>query len=570
MSGQFVTIDGISVEIENEKNLLALIRKAGIDIPTFCYHPDLSIFGACRLCVVENERGMIVASCSELPRPNASYKTNTERLRKYRKMIMELILANHCNDCTTCENSCSCKLQEFAKRYHIDGIRFPNRAYDRREIDNSSPSIVRDSGKCILCGQCVRMCNEIQNVGAIDFAHRGSRAVIKTSFGKPLTEVGCVGCGQCAAVCPTGAIVVRNNMAPVWKAISDPGIRTTVEVAPAVRVAITKELGIENGVDVMGKITAALHRIGFDEVYDTCVTADLTIVEETTEFVERFKKNENLPIMTSCCPGWIRYCETKHPELMHFVSTCRSPMQMFAAVLHEEAKKYDKPTYHVAIMPCTAKKFEAARDEFKIDGEPIVNMVLTTQELIRMIKEANIDFLALEPEPCDNPFGEFSGAGVIFGASGGVCEAVIRMAVGETTGERSKETLDAIAKFGQRGMDSAREFDIPFMGKTLHVGVASGLANAEKLLQKVIAGEHFDIIEVMACPGGCVCGGGQPVETREGKEKRAAGLYKSDEAMGLRHSEKNPVLKHIYDNIVKGRNHELLHVHYPAMHAEHK
>lgn len=555
---QYVTIDGIPVEINGEKNLLELINKTGVKMPTFCYHSDLSVYGACRMCMVENERGGLDAACSTPPRPGMKIKTNTERLRRYRKNILELLLANHCRDCTTCENNSKCKLQDLAMRFNIEGVRFPNTAKSTVNEDTSSVCITRDKGKCILCGDCVRMCNEIQNVGAIDFAYRGSNMIISTAFGKPLSESPCVGCGQCVAVCPTGAIVVKNNIAPVWNAISNPEVKTTVQIAPAVRVALGKELGVKDGEDVMGKIVAALHRMGFDEIYDTSLGADLTVLEESEEFLGRLEKDENIPLITSCCPGWIQYCEKKHPELLSHVSTCRSPMQMMASILKDQAKASEKKMFHVAVMPCTAKKFEAAREDFSMDGMQNVDVVITTQELISMIKESGIMFDALEPEAVDMPFGMISGAGVIFGASGGVTEAVLRRVVASKT----RADILTVANCGQRGMDGIKEFKLMYGERELHIVVVSGLNNAEAVLRRVQNGEKIDFIEVMACPGGCINGGGQPFSVAQEKEARMAGLYKSDKLLSIRRSQENPVVKTLYNDIIKDKAHELLHVDY--------
>lgn len=554
---KFMTIDGIRVEIGDERNLLELIRKVGIEMPSFCYHGDLSIYGACRMCMVENERGGLDAACSTIPRDGMVVKTNTERLRKYRKNILELLLANHCRDCTTCESSTNCKLQSLAVKFNIQGVRFPNHSKSTKGNDQSSLAIVRDNGKCILCGDCVRMCNDVQNVGAIDFAFRGSKMVISTAFNKPLAETDCVNCGQCAAMCPTGAIVVKNDINPVWAAIHNPDIITTVQIAPAVRVGIGKELGVENANDVMGKIVAALRRMGVDQVYDTSVSADLTVMEEVAEFLEREEKGEKLPLFTSCCPGWIRYVEKKHPEIMPNISTCKSPMQMFAAVLKDQAKKKNQKMFHIAVMPCTAKKFEAARDEFKTDDLRDVDAVITTQELIRMIKESGVMFDSIEPEAVDMPFGMHSGAGVIFGVTGGVTEAVLRRA----SATKTRTDLTSIAQMGQRGTKGIKEFEVPFGERSLKIAVVSGLGNAEKIIKRVQAGEQFDLIEVMACPGGCVAGAGQPYVLRDERNARGTALYSCDKVHSLRYSEENPVMDVIY-NEIKGREHELLHVHY--------
>ncbi|SHI84574.1 [FeFe] hydrogenase, group A [Lutispora thermophila] len=561
---EYMIIDGIPVEINGEKNLLELIRKVGIKLPTFCYHSELSVYGACRMCMVETERGSLEAACSTPPRAGMEIKTNTERLRKYRKNILELLLANHCRDCTTCNNNGKCKLQDLAMRFNIQNVRFPNTAAEPK-VDDSSPSITRDTNKCILCGDCVRMCNEIQNVGAIDFAHRGSKMTISTSFDAPIAQSPCVGCGQCAVVCPTGAIVVKDNTAEVWKALDDKNTKVTVQIAPAVRVGLGKELGLSDGENAMGKIVAALRRMGFDEIYDTSTGADLTVLEESNELLKRLEEGkQDMPLFTSCCPAWVRYCEKNYPELLPHVSTCRSPMQMFAAIIKEESKNSSRKAVHVAVMPCTAKKFEATRDEFKVNGIPNVDYVITTQELIQMIKESGIVFSELEPESIDMPFGTMTGAGVIFGVTGGVTEAVLR----RIASDKSNTGLMSIAYKGVRGMEGVKETTIMYGDREVRIAIVSGLKNASDLIERIKEGEHYDFVEVMACPGGCINGGGQPFVPYEARVMRGKGLYSADKLCNIKRSEENPLMMSLYNGILKGRVHELLHVEYASKNQE--
>jgi len=559
MNNGYVTIDGTPVEINGEKNLLELIRKAGIKLPTFCYHSELSIYGACRMCMVENEWGSLDAACSTPPKPGTSIKTNTERLRKYRKMILELLLANHCRDCTLCGNNGSCKLQELAIRFNITGVRFPNTAA-KPDIDNSSLCITRDKNKCILCGDCVRMCNEVQHVGAIDFAHRGSKMTISAAFDRPIADSPCVGCGQCAAVCPTGAIVVKNDTNKVWQALSDSGTKVTVQIAPAVRVAVSRAFGDSSDANTMGKIVAALRHMGFDDVFDTATGADLCVLEESSELLSRLEKGDDIPLFTSCCPAWVQYCEKNYPELLPHVSTCRSPMQMFGSVIKAQNASSSRRCVHVAVMPCTAKKFEAARDEFRQDGAPVVDYVITTQELIRMIKESGIVFSELEPEAVDMPFGSMTGAGLIFGVTGGVTEAVLRRVMNNKT----STSLQALSFSGVRGMTGVKEATVTVGEHEMKIAVVSGLKNAADLIARIKAGAHYNFVEVMACPGGCVSGAGQPFAAEPEKATRGKQLYSIDKMSSIKRSEENPLMMSLYSGLLKGRVHELLHVSYSA------
>lgn len=559
---KYMFIDGIRVEFDQEPNILTLVRKAGIELPTFCYYSDLSIYGACRMCMVEDERGGMVAACSTPPKHGMSIRTHTPKLYKHRRMILELLLSAHCRDCTLCEKSGKCSLQKLARRFGLRDIRF-RPLEEQKPLDNSSWAIVRDPSKCILCGDCVRMCNETQHVGAIDFAHRGARMTVSTAFERPLAETNCVDCGQCAAVCPTGAITVKSSADGVWSAIHDPGVRTVVQIAPAVRVALGEEFRLGAGVDVMGRIIAALHRMGFDQVFDTAVGADLTIMEEAGELKKRLEEGEKeYPLFTSCCPAWVRYAETAHPELVPHLSTCKSPMEMFGAVLREHYRLEDerdgKKTVSVAIMPCTAKKAEAAREEYIRDGRPDVDYVLTTTELVQMIEEAGIEFDELDIEAPDMPFFLSSGAGVIFGATGGVTEAALR----RLSEDKSPRALREFEYAGVRGMQGVKTCEVPYGERTLRIAVVSGLGNADQLIERIEAGEeHFDFVEIMACPGGCVAGAGQPFGHRGQVDLRSQGLYKADKASVMKRSEENPLIRSLYDDILKNRVHQMLHVH---------
>ena len=562
-------IDGIRTAFTDEKNILQVIRKAGIHVPTFCYYTDMSIYGACRMCVVEDERGSIIASCSTPPKDKMVIRTNTSKLHQHRKMILELLLASHCRDCTICEKNGNCRLQMLAARFHLTKVRFPN-THPEPVIDDSSLSIVRDPSKCILCGDCVRMCNEVQHVGAIDFAHRGANMIVTPAFGRPIAETDCVNCGQCAAVCPTAAITIKKDLKGVWQALYAPNKRVVVQIAPAVRVAIGEEFGIAPGKNTIGKIYTALRMLGFDTVFDTSFSADLTVIEEANELVYKLENGEKkypqgntMPLFTSCCPAWVRFVETKYPELLPYVSTYKSPMEMFGAVLKEYYKPADEEagmeTISVAVMPCVAKKYEAARDEFCRDGVPDVDYVITTKELILMIKELGVQFQEIEPSAPDMPFSINSGAGVIFGVTGGVMEAALRHVAA-----KNNETLREIEYSGVRGLEGTKIAEITLGDKTLRVGVVNGLGNADTLIRKLQRGEEkLDFVEVMACPYGCIGGAGQPFGYRSVKEDRAQGMYKADKSAIVKRSCDNPTLINLYENgMLKERSHELLHVHY--------
>jgi NADH-quinone oxidoreductase subunit G len=567
MEQGFVNIDGKQVPIEGERNLLEVIRKAGVDIPTFCYHSELSTYGACRLCIVDIEGMGIVTSCSTPPRDGLVVKTYTPEIRETRKMTVELLLADHDMRCPTCGKNGACQLQSLARRMGIRDVRFkPTRK--PVPIDDSTPSLVRDPNRCVLCGDCVRVCAEIQGIGAIDFANRGANVTVTPAFGKNLGEVDCVYCGQCARVCPTGAITPRSEVEAVWNDIHDPAKTVVAQIAPAVRVAIGEAFGLEPGTIATGKLVAALRAIGFNKVYDTSFTADLTIFEEANEFLHRFEAGEDMPQFTSCCPAWVKFAEQNCPDLLENLSSCKSPQQMFGAlakdVLPSDLNVAREQLSVVSIMPCTAKKYEAKLDKFQRQGQYDVDHVLTTQELSRMIVEAGIDFNRLEADSLDMPFGFKTGAGVIFGASGGVSEAVLRYAV-ETVEGHKPESVDFHMVRGSQGL---REATVELGGRPVRMAVVHGLANAKAIVEKVRTGDcQYDFIEVMACPGGCINGAGQPV-SRDGqvREKRTAGIYAADKQLDVHCPQENPYIHRTYAEVlgeVGGDTaHRLLHTGY--------
>lgn len=556
----YMTINNRRVPFTNEKNVLSVIRKSGIDLPTFCYHSELSTYGACRMCVVEDDRGRVFASCSETPRDGMVIFTNTPRLQHHRKMIIELLLASHCRDCTTCAKNGVCTLQKLSRQLGITDVRFEN---NKKQLpkDTSSECVVRDPNKCILCGDCVRTCDEIQGIGILDFAFRGSKMQVTPAFNKNLSETDCVGCGQCRAVCPTGAISIKQDVEPVWRILADKNIRVVAQIAPAVRVAVGDKFGIKKGENALGRLVAALRRIGFDEVYDTNFGADLTVMEEAKEFVERLESGENLPLFTSCCPAWVKFCENKYPEFRSHISTCRSPQEMFGAVIKEEARmnagKDSRKTMVVSIMPCTAKKAEITRPEHFTDGEQNVDYVLTTTEITRMIQAAGIDLAQVQPEAMDMPFGLASGAGAIFGVTGGVTEAVLRRLVNSNRAE----DLEAISFTGIRGADGVKEATVQWKGRELKIAVVNGLQCAAEVLDKLKEGKvHYDFVEVMACKRGCIAGGGQPVPIGpRTKKARMEGMYKIDSMAQIKLSNENPIVTTLYEGLLKGKEHKLLH-----------
>ncbi|GAB6157323.1 NADH-dependent [FeFe] hydrogenase, group A6 [Desulfotomaculum varum] len=565
MSGK-ITINGQVIDFTDEKNILSVARKAGIEIPTLCYHPELTIAGACRLCVVEIERMGIQASCSTAPVDGMVVYTNSERVNRVRKMVLELLLANHDRECTTCESSGACKLQKYASDYGIKRLRYPSRT-TQAPLDTSSLSVVRDPNKCILCGLCVRVCKEIQGIGVWDFKNRGSRTEIVAAMDQPLAESACINCGQCIAVCPCGALTSNSTaIDEVWAAIRDPKKTVICQIAPAPRAALGEEFGL-GSVDVTKKIVAALRKIGFDKVFDTVFTADMTTIEEANEFLSRLVKGENLPLFTSCCPGWVKYAEQFHPELLSNLSSCRSPQQMFGSLLK---KKYAKElgiapqdVFVVSIMPCTAKKYEAKRPEFMTEGSFDVDAVLTTVEAARMFREAGIIFSALEDSEFDQPMQQATGSGVLFGTTGGVMESVVRYVAGKMLNAEGRVDVEFT-----RGMENTKIAGINVGEHKLTLAVVNGLAAAEELIKKIQSGQiTVHAVEVMACPGGCVGGGGQPfVNDSEKRLARSREIYNIDAQLVLHKAQDNEDLENIFEKYWGGCcNHEThhdLHTHY--------
>lgn len=562
MKSHVAMIDKIEVPIEGERNLLELIRKANIELPTFCYHSDISVYGACRMCMVEVEGRGIVPACSTPVSDGLVVSTNTKQIQDMRKIIVELMLANHDQSCTTCPKSGDCKLQKIARQLGITKVRFKQTSKSM-PLDLSSDAIIRDPAKCVLCGDCVRVCREIQTVGVLDFANRGADAKVTPFFNKGIGEVECVNCGQCVKVCPVGALMPKYQINEVWGAIHNKKKHVVVQIAPAVRVALGEYFGFKPGTTTTGQIVTALKMLGFDRVYDTCFAADFTVIEEGNEFLSRLEKGDRIPQFTSCCPAWVKFAEQYYPEMLTNLSSCRSPQQMFGSLCKDKlTKELNIPREDlvvVSIMPCTAKKFEANRDEFKTDGNKDVDYVLTTQELSLMIKERGIQFGRLEPGSFDMPFGFKTGAGVIFGSSGGVSEAVLRYAVEKVSRGMNLEFSQLRAAGGLKIVEVA-------IGEiTLRLAIVSGLGNARALIDKIRKGEeHFDLVEVMACCGGCVNGGGQPVSAeRNAVQSRAKGLYDNDKMLQFHSSEENPYLQRMYnEDITDHKAHELLHTIY--------
>ena len=567
-------INGMDIQVPANYTILQAAEQAGIRIPTLCYLKDVNAIGACRLCVVEckGARSNPVA-CLQQVAEGMEVQTNTPAIRDSRKKTLELILSNHRMDCLGCVRSTNCELQTLSQEYECDPHKYQFGEELKPDIDDSAIHLIRDNSKCILCRRCVAVCKHNQHVSVIGPNQRGFKTHISSAFEVGLAETSCIHCGQCIAVCPTGALQERDDTQKVWEALADPTKHVVVGPAPSVRVQLGEEFGMPIGTNVEGKMIAALKRLGFDRVFDVDNAADVTIMEEGTEFIDRVKNGGKLPLITSCSPGWIKFCETYYPDFIENLSSCRSPQGMFGALVKtyyaEKAGIDPKDIVVVSIMPCTAKKFEASRDELTTNGMRTIDVSLTTRELAKMIRKSGIKFTELPDEVCDPFLGMASGAGHIFGATGGVMEAALRT-VYEILEGKPLESLDIHAV---RGTDAIKEATVHVAGMDVNVAVTSGLENASKLLDMVRSGEkNYHFIEVMACPGGCVNGGGQPHQPgyvrnfTDLRADRAAGLYGEDAAMSLRKSHENPEVQQLYKEFLEKpgshKAHELLHTHY--------
>ena len=568
-------IDGQKVEVEKGTTILQAARQAGIDIPTLCFLKDINEVGDCRMCIVEVEgKNGFATSCIQKVEQGMVVHTHTPNVLEARRMILDLILSNHAKDCLTCTRSGNCELQSLATKFNVTQIEFEGERINHK-IDDLSPSIVRDFNKCILCRRCIAVCKNVQEIGAIDCINRGFDSCISTVGNKSLKDVNCTNCGQCIQACPTGALHEKETIDEVWMKLKDPETYVIAQTAPAVRVALGEEFDMEIGTNVTGKMVTALKRLGFDKVFDTNTGADFTIMEEANELIERLTQNETLPMITSCSPGWIKYIEMNDPEMLPHLSTCKSPHQMFGALLKTYFAKKEgidpEKIYVVSVMPCIAKKFESKRPEMKNNGLSDVDNVITTRELSRMIKQVNIEFNKLKDSCFDNPMGEATGAAAIFGTTGGVMEAALRTAQDRLTGKE----LEKINFEQVRGAEGIKKATIEIGGKNIKVVAASGLANAKKILEEIKSGKaDYQFVEIMACPGGCVMGGGQPIKNSKIRSEvdvrklRAEALYRIDEKSIIRKSHENPIIQKIYQEYLEKpgsyRAHKLLHTHYQA------
>lgn len=568
-----LTIDDQKVQVKEGTTILEAAKQAGIDIPTLCFLKDINEVGDCRMCIVEVEgrRGFATA-CIQKAEEGMVIHTHTPNVLEARHVILDLIISNHAKDCLTCTRSGNCELQALANKFNVTNIEFPGEMKEHK-IDDLSPSIVRDFNKCILCRRCVAACKNVQKIGAIDCINRGFESCISTVGDHSLNDVNCTNCGQCIQACPTGALREKETIDDVWVKLKDPDTYVIVQTAPAVRVALGEEFDMPIGTNVTGKMVTALKRLGFDKVFDTNTGADFTIMEEASEFIERVQNGGTLPMITSCSPGWVKYIEMNYPELLPHLSTCKSPHQMFGALVktYFAQKEGIDPNkiYMVSVMPCIAKKFERQREEMKVNGLNDVDNVITTRELARMIKQGNIEFEKLEDTQFDDPMGEATGAAAIFGTTGGVMEAALRTAQDILTcQDLPKVEFEAV-----RGGEGIKKATVNIAGNDIKVVTASGLANAQKIMEEIKSGKaDYQFVEIMACPGGCVMGGGQPIKSSKIRREvdvrklRAEALYSIDEKSMIRKSHENPVIKEIYQEFLQRpgshKAHELLHTHY--------
>ena len=571
-----IKINGIDLSVPKNYTILQAAKDAGINIPTLCFMKDINEIGACRMCLVEvkGARGLVTA-CVYPVNEGMEVFTNTEKVRKARKAVLELTLSNHDRKCLTCTRNQNCELQKLCEDLGVSDIAYEGEMTEH-EIDDLSTSIVRDNNKCVLCRRCVAVCKKVQTIGAIDAQGRGFTTKIGSTFALPLSSTDCVNCGQCITACPVGALHEKDSIKDVWAALAGDTKHVVVQTAPAVRAALGEEFGMEIGVPVTGKMVTSLKYLGFDKVFDTDFGADVTIMEEGTELINRIKNGGALPLITSCSPGWVKFCEHNFPDFLDNLSSAKSPHEMFGAILKtyyaEKAGIDPKDIFVVSIMPCTAKKFEAQRNELSNNGLYDVDAVLTTRELAKMIKEAGIEFNKLSDSVFDNPFGDAAtGAAVIFGATGGVMEAALRTVSEVLTGKE----LEKVDFNEVRGTAGIKEATVKIGDMDVNVAVAHGLGNARELLEKIRRGEaNYHFIEIMGCPGGCVTGGGQPIvssKTRmeiDLKAARAKALYEEDKNLPLRKSHENPYVKALYEEFLGEpcghKAHELLHTHYEA------
>ena len=563
-----LTIDGRQIQVNDGSTILQAAQKLNIKIPTLCYHPDQAVKANCRICMVEVEgRKRLTPACATPVSEGMKVITNSQKIRKVRKNILELILSHHPQDCLKCARSGNCELQTITQEMGYDREPRYSQANRGMGMDTSSPSITRDPSKCIACRRCEYACSQIQTVNALTKEHRGFNSVVTTSYNLPLAETVCVNCGQCLQACPVGALTVHDDRETVWQAIADPTKETIAQVAPAVRITLGEALGENPGTISTGRLVTAMKQLGFDKVFDTDFSADLTIMEEATELLIRLQNGGTLPMITSCSPGWIKFCETFYPDLLPNLSSCKSPQGMFGALIKTyypeiNGKNHDN-IYSVSVMPCTAKKFEAKRPELGRNGNPDVDAVLTVQELAKMIKSAGLDFQNMEETPFDDPFGLGSGAGEIFGVTGGVMEAALRTVYEVVTNEE----LVNVDFTTVRGFEGIKEATIQVGNLPVKVAVAHGLGNARILMDAIRNGKaDYHFIEIMACPGGCIGGGGNPIKNWQKMAYRYESVYQEDVNMPIRKSHKNPAIDMIYKEYLGTPNghkaHELLHTHY--------